>query len=133
MPTTSVVIRALNEERYIGRLLVGLGRQTVQPDEIVLVDSGSTDATVDIAERFGARIVHIPKDRFSFGRSLNWGCESATGEVLVLVSAHVYPVYDTYLEHMLRPFELAETSVAYGRQVKTTRIGSNPTIVGWEI
>jgi glycosyltransferase involved in cell wall biosynthesis len=119
--TTSVVIRALNEERYIGRLLAGLAHQTVQPDEIVLVDSGSTDATVDIAERFGARVVRIPKEQFSFGRSLNWGCDSAVGDVLFLLSAHVYPVYDTYIEHMLAPFGRDETAVVYGRQVGDDR------------
>ncbi len=121
MTTTSVVIRALNEERHIGRLLAGLSQQSVQPDEIVLVDSGSTDATVAIAERFGARIVRIPKEQFSFGRSLNWGCAAATGDVLFLMSAHVYPVYDTYIEHMVRPFERDETAVAYGRQVGDDR------------
>jgi len=112
-----VVIRALNEERHIGRLLAGLSHQTVQPDEIILVDSGSTDATVDIAEHYGCTIVRIPKEEFSFGRALNWGCEAAKGEVLFFLSAHVYPVYDTYIEHMLGPFERPETAVAYGRQV----------------
>jgi glycosyltransferase involved in cell wall biosynthesis len=121
MPTTSAVIRALNEERYIGRLLAGLAHQTVQLDEIILVDSGSTDATVDIAERFGATIVRIPKEKFSFGRSLNWGCHAATGDVLFMMSAHVYPVYDSYVEHMLRPFERDETAVVYGRQVGDSR------------
>jgi rhamnosyltransferase len=117
LPTTSVVIRALNEERHIGRLLAGLSHQTVQPDEIILVDSGSTDSTVDIAEHYGCVVVRIPKEQFSFGRALNWGCEAATGEVLFMLSAHVYPVYDTYIQHMLGPFERPETAVVYGRQV----------------
>lgn len=117
MPTASVVIRALNEERHIGRLLAGLSHQTVQPDEIILVDSGSTDATVDIAEHYGCTIVRIPKEQFSFGRALNWGCEAAKGDLLFFLSAHVYPVYDTYIEHMLGPFERPETAVVYGRQV----------------
>jgi len=48
-PRVSVVVRAYNEARHIGRLLEGIRRQTVQDVEVVLVDSGSTDATVDIA------------------------------------------------------------------------------------
>jgi len=131
--TTSVVIRALNEERYIGRLLAGLAHQTVQPDEIILVDSGSTDATVDIAEHYGVKIVRIPKDQFSFGRSLNWGCEAATGDVLFLLSAHVYPVYDTYIEHMLKPLENESTAVAYGRQVgdRRTKYSESRIMLKW--
>jgi glycosyltransferase involved in cell wall biosynthesis len=53
---TSVVIRSYNEEQHIGRLLIGLLQQTRRPDEIVLVDSGSTDATLAIASRFPVEI-----------------------------------------------------------------------------
>lgn len=120
-PTTSVVIRALNEERHIGRLLAGLAAQTVQPDQIVLVDSGSTDATVEIARRFGCEVTHIKKEEFSFGRALNIGCEAATGDVLIFVSAHVYPVYNTYLEHLVAPFEREQVVVSYGRQIGDDR------------
>ncbi len=53
----SLVIRAYNEEKHIGRLLQGIQHQTIKDVEIILVDSGSTDSTVSIAELFGARIV----------------------------------------------------------------------------
>lgn len=119
--SVSVVVRAFNEGRHIGRLLEGLAAQTTTPDEVIVVDSGSTDDTVAIAESAGARIVHIAKSEFSFGRSLNRGCAAATGDVLLIVSAHVYPVYDTYLEHMLVPFDHVETAIAYGRQVGDDR------------
>jgi glycosyltransferase involved in cell wall biosynthesis len=115
--TLTVVIRAYNEANHLGRLLHGLGRQTVRADEIVLVDSGSNDGTVAIAERGGCRIVHIAKEDFTFGRSLNYGCEAAKGELLLMVSAHVYPVYDTYIEQLVNAFDASDTAIAYGRQV----------------
>lgn len=121
MTTTSVVIRALNEEKYIGRLLAGLAEQRVQADEIILVDSGSTDATVSIAQHYGCRIVHIKKEEFSFGRALNIGCEAATSDVLIFMSAHVYPVYDTYIEHIARPFDDPTVAVSYGRHLGDER------------
>ena len=55
----SIVIRAYNEEKHIGRLLEGLRHQTLKDVEVILVDSGSTDSTVSIAESYGAKIVHI--------------------------------------------------------------------------
>ena len=115
--TVSVVIRAYNEGAHLGRLLDGLRAQTVQADEIILVDSGSTDDTVKVAERGGCRVVPIAKADFTFGRSLNYGCDAAKGDLLLIVSAHVYPVYDTYVEHMIAPFEDQDTALAYGRQV----------------
>ena len=54
-PTTALIVRCYNEEAHIGRLLTGVMRQTQPPDEIILVDSGSTDATVAIARRFRSR------------------------------------------------------------------------------
>jgi glycosyltransferase involved in cell wall biosynthesis len=101
----SIIIRAYNEEKYIGRLLEGIKQQTVQDVEIILVDSGSTDKTVAIAESFGAKVVHIPSAEFTFGRSLNFGVKSAAREFIVIASAHVYPVYPDWLETLLRPFQ----------------------------
>ncbi|WP_006247577.1 glycosyltransferase family 2 protein [Mycolicibacterium tusciae] len=117
----SAVIRAYNESQHIGRLLKGLDRQTVKLDEIILVDSGSTDDTVTIAEAAGCTVVHIAKSEFSFGRALNKGCAAATGDVLLFASAHVYPVYDTYVEHMVSAFDRDRVAIVYGRQVGDER------------
>jgi rhamnosyltransferase len=115
--TVSAVIRAYNEGEHLGRLLQGLERQTVQVDEIVVVDSGSSDDTVEIALEAGCRVVNIAKEEFTFGRSLNFGCEAAKGDLLLIVSAHVYPVYDTYVQHLVEPLVNGATSIAYGRQI----------------
>ena len=112
----SIVIRAYNEEKYIGRLLEGIRQQTVKDVEIILVDSGSTDRTVSVAEAFGARIVNIPSAEFTFGRSLNFGVRAATREFVVIASAHVYPVYPDWLESLLRPFEDEGVALTYGKQ-----------------
>ena len=115
-PKISVVIRAYNEERFIGRLFAGLALQSRQDFEVILVDSGSTDDTVPIAQSYGARIVPIPKAEFSFGRSLNVGCEAAHGDILVFASAHVYPTRIDWLERMIEPFDDAAVGLVYGMQ-----------------
>lgn len=112
----SIVVRAYNEEKHIGRLLEGIRRQTLKEVEIILVDSGSTDSTVSIAESYSARIVHIPPAEFTFGRSLNFGLREAMHELIVIASAHVYPVYPDWLESLLRPFADEKIALAYGKQ-----------------
>ena len=113
----SLVIRAYNEEKHIGRLLEGIKQQTLNDVEVILVDSGSTDATVSIAESFGARVVRIAAGEFTFGRSLNFGVREATREFVVIASAHVYPVYPDWLESLLRPFAADErVALTYGKQ-----------------
>lgn len=115
----SIIIRSYNEERHIGRLLDGIMQQQLPDDiavEVILVDSGSTDATVSIARDMGAKVEHISKEEFSFGRSLNVGCEQARGEILLFASAHVYPIYNDWVERMVRPFDLKQVALVYGRQ-----------------
>ncbi len=112
----SIVIRAYNEEKNIGRLLEGIRHQTLTDVEIILVDSGSTDGTVSVAESFGARTVRIASDEFTFGRSLNLGVRTATRDLVVIASAHIYPIYPDWLETLLRPFEAEEVALVYGKQ-----------------
>ena len=114
--TCSLIIRADNEDKYIGRLLEGIKQQTVKDVDVILVDSGSTDLTVSIAESYGARVVRIPSAEFTFGRSLNYGIKAARREFVVIASAHVYPVYPDWLETLLRPFQDEHVALTYGKQ-----------------
>ncbi len=115
--TISVVIRTLDEERYLDELLTMCRKQALDEEvEIVLVDSGSTDSTLDIAAAHGAVITHIAKADFSFGRSLNVGCDAATGDVLVFVSGHCVPVDPDWLAHLVAPIRAGVAQYAYGRQ-----------------
>jgi rhamnosyltransferase len=113
----SAVIRAFNEEAHLGRLLHGLAAQSQPPDELILVDSGSTDHTIEVAEAAGCKIVTIAKDEFTYGRALNRGCDAASCDALLIVSAHVYPLYDNYIEQFASALEHADVALAYGRQV----------------
>ena len=113
----SIVIRCLNEEKHIGKLLAGIMAQSYKDVEIIVVDSGSTDATLSIAERFPTNIIHIKPEDFSFGYALNVGCKAATGDVLLFASAHVYPLYNDWLALMAEPFVKSEkVALTYGQQ-----------------
>ncbi|MBN2589147.1 MAG: glycosyltransferase family 2 protein, partial [Sedimentisphaerales bacterium] len=112
----SIVIRAYNEEKHIERLLTGISQQSIAGAEIILVDSGSTDHTIEIARRFNVKIININPHEFSFGRALNLGIQHATTELIVIASAHVYPVYPDWLEKLLAPLEDPKFALAYGKQ-----------------
>ena len=72
----SVVIRTLNEEKHLDELLRSIRSQKSDlfDIEVVIVDSGSLDRTLEIANNYAARITYIKKREFTFGRSLNIGC-----------------------------------------------------------
>ncbi|MBN2386531.1 MAG: glycosyltransferase family 2 protein [Anaerolineales bacterium] len=129
----SIVIRAYNEEAHIGRLMEGIRHQTVRDVEVILVDSGSTDSTVAIATCYGARVVHIRPKEFTFGRSLNLGLAAATSELVVIASAHVYPVYPDWLECLLEPFADPQVALTYGRQrgPATARFSEQQVFARW--
>lgn len=113
----SIVIRTYNEEQRLPQVLAALAAQEGVERETVLVDSGSTDRTVEIAQNHGCRIERIAKDQFSFGRSLNLGCRSARGQYLVFVSGHCIPVGTSWLKHLLRPLIEGRAALVYGRQI----------------
>jgi glycosyltransferase involved in cell wall biosynthesis len=129
----SIVIRAYNEAQHLPRLLEGIRQQTIKDVEIILVDSGSTDDTVAIAESYGVRIVHIPSAKFTFGRSLNFGVREATRELIVIASAHIYPVYPDWLACLLRPFDDESVALVYGKQrgMETSKFSEHQIFRQW--
>ncbi len=132
-PRCSIIIRSYNEEKHIARLLEGITRQTVQDAEVILVDSGSSDRTVEIAQAYSVRLVHIAPEEFTFGRSLNRGIQAASGEILVFASAHVYPVYPDWLEKLLAPFADPAIALVYGKQRggETTKYSEEQIFASW--
>jgi GT2 family glycosyltransferase len=123
----SLVIRTLNEARHLGDLLDSVAGQVLEGPELppgcrlavetVVIDSGSTDGTVEIARRHGARVTTIRKADFSFGRSLNRGSEFARGDILVYVSGHCIPVDAHWLRRLCAPLIAGVAVYSYGGQV----------------
>lgn len=117
----SIVIRAKNEARYIGETLASVYSQLGVPDfEVILVDSGSTDATMAIARQFPVQRIEIPARAFSYGRALNIGITKASGEFVVALSAHSLPADRGWLAHLLGPFRDSTIGAVYGRHVPRT-------------
>lgn len=101
--TPSVVVRAKNKEQTIERALRGLRGQTVET-EIILVDSGSTDRTVELAHPYCDQVITIPPEDFTYGGALNLGTRHAGGEVVFALSAHCVPSSAEWVELALRAY-----------------------------
>ena len=129
----SLVIRCYNEERHIGRLLDGIVQQTREDVEIIVVDSGSTDSTRTIACRYPIKLLSIKPEDFSFGRSLNLGCRAATGDLIVIASAHVYPTYMDWLGKLVEPFSDPQVALVYGKQRgnESTKFSEQQVLLKW--
>ena len=115
----SVVIRTLNEANYLDELLKAIHSQIKDgfDVEVVIIDSGSTDGTLSIAESHNCLITFITKKQFTFGRSLNMGSEFANGDILVYISGHCIPRNDTWLIELIKPIRDGIAGYTYGRQI----------------
>jgi glycosyltransferase involved in cell wall biosynthesis len=75
MIETSIIIRTRNEEKWLGRVLEALFGQTYKNFEVILVDSESSDRTLEIAKKFPVKIFNILQKDFSYPHALNYGIE----------------------------------------------------------
>ncbi len=112
-PVTAVV-RAKNSGRTLRRCLESIQKQTHAPAEIILVDSGSTDDTLQIAAAFGCRILHYPKGQaFNYSKALNIGFAVAETPYVLCFSSHSEFLRTDSLEAMVRNLEFFGACCAY--------------------
>jgi rhamnosyltransferase len=117
LPSVSVVIRAKNEERFIGECLDAIvDPAALKPRSIVVVDSGSTDGTLDIVRSFPVDLVQIRPEEFTYGYALNLGAAVSGGELIATLSAHSTPVDGSWLSNLIAPFSQPRVAGVYGRQ-----------------
>lgn len=114
----SIIIRCFNEADHLDKLLCGIAQQDFEESkiEIIAVDSGSSDGSPDILKKHGVNVLHIAPEDFSFGRSCNIGCKAASGEFIIFISAHAFPVHRYWLTELIRPFKDKEIALTYGKQ-----------------
>ncbi len=117
-PAVSVVIRARNESALIGRCLDALSAQDCAgAAEVILVDSGSTDGTVEIARRRAVQIIEIPPGEFTYSSALNRGFAAARAPLVLSLSAHVVPIGPGWLSTLLAAMRDPEVAGAFSREI----------------
>ena len=113
MAVVTVAIPVLNGARYLDEVLTAVRAQVVDREvELLVWDSGSTDGSLEIAERHGARIHRIPKSEFSHGGTRNRMAAMARGEHIAFLTQDATPASPRWLAALLEGFTLADDVAA---------------------
>lgn len=129
MVRASILIKSNDQYNFLEQTFPRLARQTEKDFEVILIYSGRSEDSVELAKKWGARIVKIEPEDFSHPFALNEGALQANGQFLVILSADAVPAGETWLESLLRPLEQPAVAGVYGRQIP--RPGDTPSALDW--
>lgn len=115
----SVTIPTRNGEKYLFELLKSLNQQTIEPLEIIVIDSESTDKTREICDQFSnVKVLTVKQQEFDHGGTRNKVADEAKGDYLVFLTQDAVPKDDTFLKRLISPLlEDKKVVAVYGRQV----------------
>jgi rhamnosyltransferase len=104
-PAVSIIILTLNGGETIDDCLASVFNQEIDLSyEVIAIDSGSTDSTMDVLKGYDVRLHQIEPEDFNFGRTKNMGAEMANGEYLIYLSQDAIPADRSWLRNMIGPF-----------------------------
>lgn len=101
----SILLVTKNGARYLAEVLDSIGRQrgSFLVEEIIAVDSGSQDGSVEILRTAGAQVITIPAAAFGHGKTRNLAASHAQGDYLVFLTQDATPADTNWLENLLAP------------------------------
>lgn len=128
MPKVSIIMRVYNEMPYIKYALRMLKQQSLQDYELIIVDSGSTDGSYQVAEEANPDVIYqIQPGTYVPGRVLNEAINKASGELIVFNNSDCIPQNNFWLENLIRPFQQDQETIAvFANQVP--RPDANPLV-----
>jgi len=117
MVDASILLLTKNAGSDLTRLLASVRSQkTNLHTEIIAVDSGSTDRTVELLASFAVPVWPIPAEQFHHARTRNFAATLARGRFLVFLSQDAIPVHQRWLANLLADFHDPLVGAIYGRQ-----------------
>jgi rhamnosyltransferase len=118
MVELSILLLTKNGRRDLERLLPALfGQNAVAAFEVIAVDSGSTDGTIELLQRYPVQLKRISPQAFHHARTRNLTATLATGEILIWLSQDAVPASDLWLHKLVSNFEDPKVGAVYGRQL----------------
>lgn len=116
-PKVSVVMRSKNSDWVIAQALAALYSQTFQDFELLMVDSGSTDRTLEIINQFPCRLIQIASKAYYPGSVLNMAIEETKAEIIVFQNSDGVPLSPHTLQRLVDAFDDPAVDAALTRQI----------------
>lgn len=115
----SVIIPTLNAEHEIEALLIALERQSIRPNEILVVDSASEDKTIELVQKHKiVRLLEIDRQDFNHGTTRDMALNESSGDFVCFLTQDAVPVSDDYLKRLVAPMvEDSNVALVSGRQL----------------
>jgi rhamnosyltransferase len=110
-------MRSKNSQDTIGQALAALFSQEYRDFELLVVDSGSTDGTLETVAKFPCRLIQIEAKSYFPGHVLNRAIEETSSELIVMQNSDTVPLTPHALTHLLAPFEDSNVVATFSRQL----------------
>ncbi|MHB8416109.1 MAG: glycosyltransferase family 2 protein [Acidiferrobacteraceae bacterium] len=122
--TTALIIPTRNSMPYLDEMMAALETQTLVPDEILIVDTASTDGSAERWATWGARVANIPVKEFNHGGTRKKASRLVTSDVLIYMTQDAIPADNNALLHLKDALVSAhDIGMAYGRQLPSLNAG----------
>jgi len=120
----ALIIPTFNAARHWPAFMQGFRAQTLVPDQVIVIDSSSSDDTPRLARSEGFSVFEIPSKDFSHGGTRQMGAElAADAEILIYLTQDAIPLGENAFKNLVRAFDDPEIGAAYGRQIAREAAG----------
>jgi len=112
----SIIIPTYNAAESLPGLFQSINNQDVSTEEII-IDSSSSDNTIDIARYFGAHVLSISKEEFGHGKTRNLAASNANGEIIVFLTQDCILENNDAISCLVESLKEEQIAASYGRQI----------------
>lgn len=117
----SVIIPTFNAGRQFPNVICALAKGVLKPSMILVIDSGSTDSTVETAGKHGCKVMKVKPDNFDHGTTRNLAVSNVQTEFIVFLTQDATPADKHMIEELIKPLQAdPDIAVCYGRQLPHT-------------
>lgn len=113
-PLISTIVATYNRRDYLPETIDSILAQDYEPQEIIVIDDGSTDDTKAVLEQYGERLLYIFQENQGVNAARNHGVRAARGEFLAFLDSDDLWVPEKLAQQMAVFFDRPETDAVYG-------------------